>query len=380
MQSKSGDESPHSKVYRAPGRVNLIGEHTDYNNGFVMPCAIGFSTFVEIALRNDRKVDIYSHQFAEHAEYDLDSLGSLPAKRRGNWSDYVWGVILMLVDEGAHFDGSNLSISSDVPIGAGLSSSAALEVSTGFAMLDAHGYQVDRRRLAQVCSRADNEFVGIRSGIMDQFISCNGEEGKALLLDCRSLEYRQLSIPAGIRLVICNTLVKHAHASSEYNTRRSECEEGVEVLSRFKPNVSSLRDVDLKDIETHSEVLDKVILKRCRHVVSENARTLAAAEALEESNLERFGGLMLASHESLAKDYEVSCPELDLMVELAMTANGVYGARMTGGGFGGCTINLVKEQSVESFVSTVSQGYEKATGNHPEIYVCEAAGGAERVR
>jgi len=345
-----------------------------------MPCAIDFSTFVAIAPRNDHKVLIYSHHFTQHAEYDLDSIGFGTQKRKGTWSDYVWGVILMLSDEGAQFKGSNLSISSDVPIGSGLSSSAALEVSTGFAILDSHGYQVDRRRLAQVCSRADNEFVGIRSGIMDQFVSCNGEEGKALLLDCRSLEYRQLSIPDGVRIVICNTLVKHAHASSEYNTRRAECEEGVEVLSKFNPNVSSLRDVNMKDLEMHSEALDKVILKRCRHVVTENARTLAAAAALEESNLERFGGLMLASHESLAKDYEVSCPELDIMVELAMACDGVYGARMTGGGFGGCTVNLVKEESVESFVSTVSQGYEKATGKHPEIYVCEAAGGAERVR
>jgi galactokinase len=263
-----------------------------------------------------------------------------------------------------------------VPLGAGLSSSAAIEVATGYALLDASGLAVDRVQLAKLCQRAENDFVGMRCGIMDQFISCYGREDHALMLDCRSLDYRYLPLPGDVRLVICNTMVKHELASSQYNTRRAECEEGNRHLAERLPGVRALRDVTLEELETYGHGLPDIIYRRCRHVISENARVIDAAEALERGDLERFGGLMSKSHLSLRDDYEVSCAELDLMVELSRRVEGVYGSRMTGGGFGGCTINLVEAEKTDNFVREVSEGYKRATGRVPEIYVCTAARGA----
>ncbi|HYP26259.1 MAG TPA: galactokinase [Blastocatellia bacterium] len=363
-------------VFRAPGRVNLIGEHTDYNEGFVMPAAIGFYTSVAISRREDRKLLVYSLNFSEGMEFDLDD----PAPRRlGHWSDYVRGVAVMLEREGCRLSGASMVIEGEVPIGSGLSSSAAIEVASGFAMLAASGLEIHRIELALLCQRAENEFVGARVGIMDQFVSCFGEEGKALMLDCRSLEYRALPLDPGARLVICNTMVKHALASGEYNVRRAECEEGARLLSQRLPGVRSLRDVTPDDLKLHGKELPDVIFRRCRHVVTENRRVVDAAKALELGDLRTFGSLMSGSHASLRDDYEVSSPELDIMVDLASARDGVYGARMTGGGFGGCTINLVRAERVSDFKREVAEGYEAATGIAPEIYVCEAAAGAHRV-
>lgn len=275
--------------------------------------------------------------------------------------------------------GANLLISGEVSIGSGLSSSAAIEVATAFALLENSELPVDRVELAKLCRRAENEFVGARVGIMDQFISCCGHAGKALMLDCRSLNYRLLPIPADVSLVICNTMVKHDLASSEYNTRRAECEEAVRLLSRKMPQVRALRDVRVEDLARSSGVLPPTIYRRCRHVVTENARVLDAAAALEKEDLKTFGRLMAESHISLKNDYEVSCPELDLMVELAGQVGGVHGARMTGGGFGGSTVNLVDNRSVESFRHSVANAYEKATGLLPQILVSAAAEGAGEV-
>ncbi|HKR12143.1 MAG TPA: galactokinase [Pyrinomonadaceae bacterium] len=361
-------------TFRAPGRVNLIGEHTDYNAGFVMPAAINLSCFAKVSSREDRKLQIVSSNFNDECEIDLDDRD---LRARGHWSDYPVGVAVMLERAGYLLRGARLELHSEVPMGSGLSSSAAVEVSTACALAAVSDLTIDRKELALLCQKAENEFVGARVGIMDQFVSLFGREQKALLLDCRSLEYKLLPLPLQIRLVVCNTMVKHEHASSAYNERRAQCEAGVEHLAKFLPNVTALRDVTFEQLERFGRDLSEVIYRRCRHVVTENARVLAAAEALERSELERFGRLMAESHASLRDDYEVSSPELDLMVELASKVEGVYGARMTGGGFGGCTINLVDADHVDAFTRVVAEGYEQATGLKPEIYVCEASNGAE---
>ena len=365
------------RIYRAPGRVNLIGEHTDYNDGFVMPAAIDSYTWIAAAVRADRKVVIRSENFYEEIEFDLDEQNP---QARGHWSDYPRGVALVLKQEGLKLRGVNLLIRGEVPIGSGLSSSAAIEIATGFALLDSSDIEVDRARLARACQRAENEFVGMRCGIMDQFISCFGEAGHCLMLDCRSLERKLLPIGGDAKLVICNTMVKHELASSEYNRRRAECEAGVRHLARSLPHVRALRDVTMNELERFGRDLPEEIYRRCRHVIGEDARVTDAAAALERNNLAAFGQLMAASHKSLRDDYEVSCRELDLMVGLAAEAPGVYGARMTGGGFGGCTINLVSADCIAQFKSAVSRGYEQATGLAPEIYESPAAEGAGRIQ
>ncbi|HXU35551.1 MAG TPA: galactokinase [Blastocatellia bacterium] len=359
-------------VYRAPGRVNLIGEHTDYNEGFVFPAAIDLYTRVTVAPRNGRKLLIHSQSFSDDIEIDLDDSR---ANARGHWSDYVRGVALMLERAGHRLKGAGLDVSSTVPIGAGLSSSAALEVAAGYAMLETSGHDVDRLELAKLCQQAENEFVGMRCGIMDQFIACFGQAGHLLMLDCRSLEYRLAPLPPDVRLVICNTMIRHKLAASEYNNRRAECEAGVEYFARFRSEVRALRDVTIDDLESYGCDLPDAIRKRCRHVITENLRVEEAAAALEHGDLHTFGELMGASHRSLKEDYEVSCAELDTMVDLATQVEGVYGARMTGGGFGGCTINLVKADSVAEFSKQVARGYERATGLVPEINVCSTADG-----
>lgn len=366
-----------ANLYRAPGRVNLIGEHTDYNDGFVMPSAIEYYVWVAIAPRPDRRLVVHSLNFGKKAEIDLEDRAPQPRK---DWSDYVQGVALMLGRSGKHLKGANLIIRGDVPIGSGLSSSAAIEVSTGFALLKNSGIEVERVDLARLAQRAENEFVGARCGIMDQFVSCNGSAGHALMLDCRSLEYKLLPVPSRVSLVICNTMVKHELASGEYNTRRSECEQGVRLLARSLPKICALRDVSLEELKAHRQELPETVYRRCLHVVSENARVTDAAAALDRGDLEEFGKLMADSHRSLRDDYKVSCDELDLMVELAGKQKGVFGARMTGGGFGGCTINLVKVEAVDEFRRNVADSYEKATGLRPQLFVSPAADGAAEIK
>ena len=277
---------------------------------------------------------------------------------------------------GFHLQGTNLLIHGEVPIGAGLSSSAAIEVATAYALLSVSGCSIDRVQVARLCQEAENEFVGARCGVMDQFVSLHGRAGHALILDCRSLDYELLSIPDFVCLVICNTMVKHELASSEYNRRRAECEEAVRRLSEAVPGIRALRDLNPEQLERHRALLPETIWRRAQHVVSENARTLEAAAALRAGDLEEFGKRMAQSHHSLRDVYEVSCPELDLMVQLASGQKGTYGARMTGGGFGGCTINLVDKRHAEKFQQQVAKAYENATGLKPQIYVCSAADGA----
>jgi len=367
---------PPARVFRAPGRVNLIGEHTDYNEGFVLPAAIDFSTRAELQPLKERKLEIYSEEFDEYIELNLDAEFPRPT---GHWSDYVIGVAVVLEKAGHRLKGARIRIRSEIPLGAGLSSSAAIEVVTAYALVKHSRLNIDRVELAKLCQQSENEFVGARVGIMDQFASLNGRINSALLLDCRSLDFKLFELPESIRLVICNTMVKHELAASEYNKRRAECEEGVRKLSELLPGISALRDVSAVQLEEHHEALPEVIYRRCRHVITENARVLAAAGALEALNLPSFGLLMNESHRSLRDDYEVSCRELDLMVSLAHDITGVYGARMTGGGFGGCTINLVDSDKIQNFKTVIADGYYKATRLIPEIYVTSAANGAEEI-
>jgi galactokinase len=375
-EAKSELPNQSQRMFRAPGRVNLIGEHTDYNDGFVLPAAIGFSTWVSSAPRDDRTVSVFSENFSEQIEFDLDEESP---HARDHWSDYVRGVAVTLESVGHRLRGADLRIRGEVPIGSGLSSSAALEVASGFALLTNSGLTVVRRDLAELCQRAENEFVGIRCGIMDQFVSCHGQAGKALLLDCRSLEYKLLPLPENARLAICNTKVKHSLATSQYNARRLECETAVRHFAQPRSNVRALRDVTETDLKLFGGELPEVIYRRARHVITENARVLAAGTALEKGDLVGFGQLMNRSHLSLRDDYDVSCKELDLMVELAQAVPGVYGARMTGGGFGGSTVNLIAAESVDEFKQTVARGYEDATGLTPEIYICTATEGVGEV-
>jgi galactokinase len=365
-----------ASVYRAPGRVNLIGEHTDYNDGYVLPAAIGFSCWVGIAPRDDRKLILFSENYSELHEVGLDELG---VRGSGHWADYPLGVAWALQEAGYRLRGANICIAGDVPLGAGLSSSAAIEVSTGYALLSAANHTIDRTKLALLCQRAENEYVGARVGIMDQFVSCHGRAGHALLIDCRSLEYRSLRVPAKVSLVICNTMVKHKLQAGEYNVRRAECEEAVRKLSAALPTIRSLRDVSSEQLAQNRSLLSETLYRRCRHVISENGRVGKVADLFEQGKTEGLLEVMAASHQSLRDDYEVSCRELDAMVEIAGRQRGVYGARMTGGGFGGCTINFVDVGHATEFQRGVSEEYESAIGLHPDIYICEASEGAELV-
>lgn len=356
--------------------MNLIGEHTDYNEGFVMPAAIGFSTWTAARARSDRRIFVNSRNFDETREFDLDRL---PEQPRRHWSDYVAGVAIMARQAGLPLAGADLIAAGDIPIGSGLSSSAALETAVAFALLSVAGADINRTQIAQLCRKAEQDFVGVRVGIMDQFVSCHARAGTALWLDCRSLDYRYAPLPAGVSLVICNTMVHHQLAGSEYNQRRAECEEGVRLLSRHLPGIQSLRDVSPGELERCKPDLPAVVYRRCLHVISENGRVLDALQALERNDLAMFGQLMYDSHASLQQNYEVSCRELDVLVALAARLPGVYGSRMTGGGFGGCTISLVRDDSVPGFCDRLAAGYRDSTGIDPAIYVTEAAGGAEEV-
>jgi len=362
--------------YRAPGRINLIGEHTDYNDGFVLPVAIDRYTTVLATRRSDRRLTARSDGYADAVDIDLDAPGSGPT---GSWSDYVRGVAAILERRGHRLVGADLTIGSDVPAGAGLSSSAALEVSTGYALLHLANQPIDRTDLALAAQQAEHEFAGTRCGLMDQYIVCHGREGHALLLDTRTLAATWLPLPTDVAVVVCNTMTKHALASDGYNERRADCEAGVRALAVRLPRIRALRDVSYADLEANADVLPERVYRRCRHVVTENARTLSAADALRDGDLARFGVLMAASHASLRDDYDVSTRELDAMVEAAMASDGVIGARMTGGGFGGCTVNLVHAASAPQFARDVARGYEARTGRAPEIYTCRASAGVRAV-
>jgi galactokinase len=363
-------------VFLAPGRVNLIGEHTDYAGGFVMPAAIDFGTLAAISPRNDGRVVMWSENFHEEVSHQLQGL---PRNGGGHWSGYPLGVVTVLRDAGYAVPAFSLSVVGDVPLGAGLSSSASIEVATALAVFSLAGGEPEREEIAKLCQRAENTYVGASCGIMDQFIACRGAEDHALLLDCRSLEYRLAPIPHRLRLVIANTMVKHAIAGGEYGIRRAEVEEGTEILRSHRPEIQLLRDATLDDLEKWGGDMPDNVLRRCRHVITENLRTVAAADALEAGNLKRLGDLMAAAHASYRDDFEASCEEADTMVHLAQRLPGIVGARLTGGGFGGCTVNLVEAERAESFSERLKEEYRAATGITAEIYRCHASAAAHAV-
>lgn len=363
------------RLFSAPGRVNLIGEHTDYNDGFVLPMAIDRRTYVAASARSDTRVVAHSLNADSTVEFDLARPGPT---RRGSWLDYVEGTARALIARGFTLRGANLLVHSDVPSGAGLSASAALELSVGFALasLGSPGAP-DLVQLALAGQAAEHEYVGTRCGIMDQYISALGLARHALLVDCRSLEFRSVPVELGSAcILICDTRVKHELATSAYNERRQQCEEGVAWIARELPAVRALRDVSVSELDALARPLPPLLDRRCRHVVTENARTLEAARALQAGQLAELGALMFASHASLRDDYEVSCPELDEAVAAAASEAGVYGSRMTGGGFGGCTVTVLERDAVARVSDTIGKRLSARFGAAPQFFATTPCHGA----
>ena len=363
-------------LYVAPGRVNLIGEHTDYAEGFVMPAAINFATLAGISPRMDGKIAIFSENYGQVRYFDA---AELPTQAGKHWTDYPLGVVSILAGEGHAIPGFSLSLWGDVPLGSGLSSSASVEVATALAVTGLLGVTYPGSVLARLCQRAENEFVGANCGIMDQFISANGAKDHALLLDCRDLSFKLAPIPGHVALVIANTMVKHAITGGEYTARRAEVEAACAVIASHRPGVTFLRDATVEDLEKWGHEMTPESLKRARHVITENTRTVAAAEALVKGDLAELGRLMAEAHWSYSRDFEASCEEADAMVELAQDLPGLIGARLTGGGFGGCTINLVERDEAGGFVQKLAELYAGQTGIVPQIHICQASGGARRL-
>ncbi len=359
----------------APGRVNLIGEHTDYNEGFVLPVALTRDVRFVVRPRPDRQVRITSLEFDASADFDLDHLAYDDSTL---WINYIQGVAMMLEAEGLRLTGMDAVLSGNVPRGSGLSSSAALEVAAAKAFMAVSGQldALDGPTIALVAQRAENKFVGVQCGIMDQFISVLGKAGHALLIDCRSLDYELTPFPADASLVIGNTKASRSLASSAYNERRQECETGVDLLRPALPGITALRDVSSDALEANKDRLPETIYRRCRHVVSEDERVLTMADALGRDDLAAAGRLMDASHASLRDDYEVSSPALDAMVEAMHSAPGCYGARLTGAGFGGCAVALVEPGREQSVADAIYKYYPKVTNIWPDVYATPAADGA----
>jgi galactokinase len=363
-------------IFVAPGRVNLIGEHTDYAEGFVMPAAIDFATLAGISPRSDGKIVMYSENYEEERTFDA---AAMPAKAGKHWTDYPLGVVAILAGEGHKIPAFSLSLWGDVPLGSGLSSSAALEVATALAVLSVIGASYPGPVLARLCQRVENEFVGANCGIMDQFISANGQENHSLLLDCRDLSFKLAPIPEHVALIIANTMVKHSVAGGDYPTRRAESEAACAVIASHRPGVPFLRDATLEDLEKWGHEMAPKSLMRARHVISENLRTVAAEEALERGDLVELGRLMAEAHKSYSGDFEGSCVEADAMVAMAQDLPGLIGARLTGGGFGGCTINLVERSQAAAFAKELGRRYAAKFGIEPQIHICHASGGAHRL-
>ncbi len=375
------------RVVRGPGRVNLIGEHTDYNGGFVMPMALEAAVRLALVPHDEPTVTLWSEQFAERASFQL---GGEPPADPPHWLRYPMAVAEVLAEEGVALRGFRAVLDGDVPVGSGLSSSAAYEVASALAFLvaakveiaagpakvaaEAHGLSTER--LAVLCQSAEHR-VGVRCGIMDQFISLHGRKGHAIVLDCRDLSYEPVPLPSDrAKVVIIDSGVRRKLTSGAYNERRSQCEEGAGRLRKFDSDIEQLRDVSIEVFQAHESALPQIVRRRCRHVVTENARVIQSIEALGSGDLERFGKLLDASHDSLRDDYEVSGPELDLLVRIARGTEGVLGSRLTGAGFGGCTVSLVRPDAVETLREAVLARYQEQSGYEPRIWTSEAADGA----
>jgi galactokinase len=361
-------------IARAPGRVNLIGEHTDYNDGFVFPIAIERDTLAAVSPRPDGQVRLYSAAMRQADTFQVSD--HQPTSGR-TWTNYVRGVVAELHLAGLFSRGADITITSTVPVGAGLSSSAALELSTATALLALAGAELPIATLAKLCQRVEHVYAGVNCGIMDQTISASGVSGHALLLDCRSLATEAVPLPAGYRIGVADSGVEHGLVASKYNTRRAQCEEGVRLLQAALPGIVALRDVSSQQLAAHGALLPDLIYRRCRHVVTENERVLASVAALKEGDVAALGRYMYDSHASLRDDYQVSVPELDLLVEAAAEVDGVAGSRMTGGGFGGCTVTLLQDRAGPRWERRVRQRFKEAFGRTPTTFVTAAAQGAE---
>lgn len=359
-------------LVRSPGRVNIIGEHTDYNNGFVLPAAIDKAVIVAVVPRDDDRIRLYSGEFDER----FDTLISEMQPTDRIWPNYILGVADQLRKRGYALRGFDLAIDGDVPIGSGLSSSAAVECATAFALNELFSLNIGKKDLAFIAQKAEHEFAKVLCGIMDQFASVFGKKDHVIRLDCQSLEYEYVPLRMeGFRIVLLNTNVKHSLGSSEYNTRRQQCESGVALVKAHHPEVNSLRDVSLAQLDHYVAPVDPLVYRRCKYVVEENERLLSGCEDLKAGNVEALGKKMFLSHEGLSREYEVSCAELDFLVDAVRNHPGVLGARMMGGGFGGCTINLVKEEAIEELIREVAASYSKMMGKELTPYIASIEDG-----
>ena len=360
---------------QSPGRINLIGEHTDYNNGFVLPAAIDKKVIVGIRKREDDLIVLYAEAFAEKKEVKIPEM-----KPQGDWADYMLGVVAQLIKKNYVIGGFEILLKGDIPIGAGLSSSAAVECATIFALNELFHFGLEKMEMVQMAQMAEHEYAGVKCGIMDQFASMFGKKDHLIKLDCRSLEYEYIPFQnQDFVLVLFNSNVKHALVDSEYNIRRNQCNEGVEMIRKYHPQINSLRDADTEMVEKYIRPQDELIYRRCHYVVSENIRLLQLCEALNHNNLDNCGKLMHETHLGLSEDYEVSCPELDLLVKIAMEQPGVIGARLVGGGFGGCTINLVRKENLESVIYEVENGYKLSSGKEATTYIVNVEDGTKLI-
>lgn len=359
-------------IVRSPGRVNIIGEHTDYNNGFVLPAAIDKAIYVAVSARKDYAIKLFSGEFNESFE---TSLSELKPTDKG-WPNYILGVADQLKKGNYKISGFNLAIDGDVPIGSGLSSSAALECATGFALNEIFKLNISKKELAFIGQKAEHSFAGVRVGIMDQFASIFGRKDHVIKLDCQSLDYEYVPLKLeGYKILLLNTNVKHSLGSSEYNTRRAQCEQGVAWVKEHHPEVNSLRDVSMEMLHQHVEPRDQLIYRRCKYVVEEKERLLTGCEDLKKGDLKSLGKKMFRTHDGLSKEYEVSCKELDFLVEAVRDNPDVIGARMMGGGFGGCTINIVKEEAIDLLVKETGESYQKELGKELTAYIARVEDG-----
>ena len=363
-------------AFSAPGRVNLIGEHTDYNEGFVLPIAIGKKIIMLGQLRNDRLVQVFDLVYKTKIKFSLDALTPL---KKDTWVNYLMGVVDEIQKAGYPLQGANLIFTSNIPQRVGLSSSAALEVVTALTMAKLNLLEIKPVEMAHLCRRAENNFVGVACGIMDQYVSCLGQKNYALFIDCRSNDYDLIPFKDhNYQIVICNSKVQRGLVNSEYNIRREECKMATEFFKhKLNREIRALRDITIDEYKKYQAQLPEVIARRARHVISENYRVQTGVQALRMGNYSAFGQLMIESHQSLKDDYEVSCIELDLLVNLALKQEGVLGARMTGAGFGGCTVNLIEKNYLDAFKKKIKNEYKKITGIIPDIYLTPPAEGAK---
>lgn len=363
-------------IVRAPGRINLIGEHTDYNSGYVLPAAIDKAVYVAISKRNDNKIYLHAEEYNENYIADIENL----RQNKFHWSSYLLGVTDQLLKKNFSITGFNIVVDGDVPVGAGMAASAAIECATVFALNALFELNISKLDMVKIAQKAEQEFVGLQCGIMDMFTSIYGKKNHVICLDCRSFEYEYFPFKQdGIKIVLLDTSIKHSLASSEYNTRKEQCEEGVAMIQRHLPHVQSLRDATIEMLDKYV-AQNKLIYNRCRYVVEEINRLLAACIDLQKNDINAFGKKMFATHKGLSKMYEVSCNELDIMVDLVKHNKAVIGARMMGGGFGGCTINIVREDAVEELIYNTREQYREKTGMNLNAYIASIEGGANIIR